>query len=435
MPQVAFKLKKITEGCVSITWLIPVPFVECLLEAIRSTSSEFFKEQKIETVTISGQECYPSLLTKYEDYLSSTPAIQAAMSDEMFVMPDNSWTPLDFYVTGHAISRSNCPWRLEFSDFAAADDDDDDNHGNNLLPLFDDEKFELFCKGCANYVGNRCRGYISYANFGGNDITSKSMQAFLNIPIHILQGMEWLLMDHNRLDGSACDLLAIIISSMSRLEGLQLSSNKIGIGGAVNVISALFGSALKQLWLQNTDIGVPDCEALCKQMKSSQSLEYLNIAKNHLSSESLDSILTGLSHISSLIELDISNSHFSMANIMVLASVLRDNSKFTLALLGLRDCQISNKGAVELAAALCTNSTLQTLYLDDNPIGVEGAFSISDMLQHNTSLEDLFLCDDSVGEVGVCQLIHALKHNRTLDQLWLPNKYLSETSDQRIFWL
>ena len=109
----------------------------------------------------------------------------------------------------------------------------------------------------------------------------------------------------------------------------------------------------------NTEIGVPDCEALCKQMKSSQSLEYLNVAKNHLSSESLDRILTGLSHIGSLIELDISNSHFSMANIMVLASVLMDSSKFTLALLGLRDCQICNKGAVELAvelaAALCTN--------------------------------------------------------------------------------
>ena len=36
-----------------------------------------------------------------------------------------------------------------------------------------------------------------------------------------------------------------------------------------------------------------------------------------------------------------------------------DSSKFTLGLLGLRDCQISNEGAVELAvelaAALCTN--------------------------------------------------------------------------------
>ena len=176
----------------------------------------------------------------------------------------------------------------------------------------------------------------------------------------------------NESQKSGWDLLANVIPSMSKLEGLQLSSNKIGIGGAVNVINALFGSPLKQLWLENTEIGVPDCETLCNLMKSSQSLEYFNIAKNHLSSESVDSILTGLSHISSLTELDISNSHFSIANMKVLASVLRDDSKFTLALLGLRDCQISNEGVFELAAALCTNSTLQTLYLDCNPIGVEG---------------------------------------------------------------
>ena len=42
--------------------------------------------------------------------------------------------------------------------------------------LFNDEKFEVFCKGCANPGGiDAGRGYISYANFGGSDITSKSM--------------------------------------------------------------------------------------------------------------------------------------------------------------------------------------------------------------------------------------------------------------------
>ena len=63
------------------------------------------------------------------------------------------------------------------------------------------------------------------------------------------------------------------------------------------------------------------------------------------------------------------------------------------------------------------------------------SFSMSNMLQHNTSLEDLFLCNESVGEEGVCHLIDTLKHNQTLDRLWLPKKYLSETSDQRVFWL
>ena len=36
-------------------------------------------------------------------------------SGEMEVRSHYSWTPLDYYVTGHVISHSNCPWRLDFS--------------------------------------------------------------------------------------------------------------------------------------------------------------------------------------------------------------------------------------------------------------------------------------------------------------------------------
>ena len=396
-------------------------------------------------------------------------------SDEIVVWSHYSWTPLDYYVTGHAISHSNCSWRLNF-----------------YSSSIDDEKFELFCEGCTAPGGTGCRGHISHANFLNNGFTSKSIQSFVNIPPHILQDMRELDLSANKLDGSACDLLAKVLPSMTRLEELRLNSNPIGSGGAVEVIKALCGSGVKQLELYNTGIGEPDCEALCELLKSSHSLQHLNINQNNLSSESVASIITGLSHNSFLTQLNISNSHFSMANVDSLASVLKDHSKCTLTELELQDCHISSEGAVELAAALCKNttlkdlnlsfnpigehvegvtavakmlvenktltklylwdchissegavelvaalcknSTLKCLDLDHNSIGVEGASSMSDMLQHNTSLEVLYLRDDSVGEEGVHQLINSLKHNQTLRQLVLPEKYKSETSDHRIWW-
>ena len=396
-------------------------------------------------------------------------------SDKMVVRSHYSWTPLDYYVTGHVISHSNCPWRLDF------------------YSSIDDEKFELFCQGCATPGETGCRGHISYADFSSNGLTSKSIQSFVNIPPHILQNMRVLDLIGNKLDGSACDLLAKAVPSMSRLEKLSLSGNPIGSGGAVEVINALCGSGVKQLLLWYTGIGEPDCEALCELLKSTHSLQHLDIQLNNLSSESVASIITGLSHNSSLTALNISTSHFSMANVDSLASVLKDHSKCTLTVLYLDDCHISSEGAVELAAALCKNTTLNDLdlirnpigehvegmtavakmlvenetltklYLEDcdissegavelaaalcknstlkhlnlsrNPIGVEGASSMSDMLQHNTSLEELYLDDDSVGEEGVHQLINSLKHNQTLKKLWLPEKYESETSDHRIRWL
>ena len=343
--------------------------------------------------------------------------IRTLGSDEIVVRSDYSWTPLDYYVTGHAISHSNCPWRLNF-----------------WRSSIDDEKFELFCQGCAASGGTKCRGHISYADFSGNDIASNRMLSFVNIPPHILHNMRVLHLERNKLDGTACDLLAKAVPSMSRLEDLWLFSNPVASGGAVEVITTLCGSGVNVLWLSTTGIGVPDCEALCELLKSSHSLQRLYIDHNSLSSDSAASIITGLSQNSSLTNLNISNSHFSTANVNSLASILRDQSKCTLTVLGLQDCHISGQGASELAAALCKNSFLKHLYLDDNPIGVEGASSMSDMLQHNTSLEQLWLCDGSVGEEGVHQLIKSLKHNQTLRTLRLPEKYKSETSDHRIIW-
>ena len=337
-------------------------------------------------------------------------------SDEMVVTPRYSWTPLDCYVTGYAISHSNCPWRLNF-------------HSS-----IDDEKFELFCQGCATPGRTGCRGHISCANLSINGLTSKSIKLFVNIPPHILQYMRELWLSTNKLDWSAYDLLAKVVPSMSRLEVLWLGDNPIGTGGPVEVIKALCGSGVKQLFLHSTGIREPDCEALCELLKSSDSLERLDIDQNNLSSESVASIITGLSHNSSLTVMYISNSHFSMANVDSLASVLEQHSTCALTGLILQDCHISSEGAVELAAALCKNSTLKCLNLDHNPIGVEGASSMSDMLQHNTSLKELNVRDDSIGEEGVHQLINSLKHNQTLRELLLPEKYKSETSDHRIRW-
>ena len=396
-------------------------------------------------------------------------------SHEMVVWSHYSWTPLDYYVTGHAISHSNCSFILAFG-------------GSSI----DDEKLELFCQGCAAHGGTGCWGHISHASFGGNDITPKGVCSFVNIPPHIVQNMRVLELNSNRLSGSACDLLAKTVPSMSNLEQLWLYENPIGSGNAVELIKALCGSRLKVLWLSNTDIGDPDCEALFELLKSNHLLQRLDIDQNNLSSESVASIITGLSHNSSLTCLDNSNSYFSLANVDSLASVLSNQSKCTLKKLVLQDCYITSGSAVELAAALCKNTTLDDLnlnhnpigehvegvtavakmlvenrtltwlqlqdchisrqgaselaaalyknltlnylFLDHNPIGVEGASSMSDMLRHNTSLGVLHLCDDSVGEEGVCHLIDSLRHNQTLCNLWLPKTFTSETSDHRIHW-
>ena len=68
LPGFALQLGEILEGSITITWLIPVPFVKALHEAFETTSSKFFVEQKIEVITIDGKVCYPSPARKPIDY-------------------------------------------------------------------------------------------------------------------------------------------------------------------------------------------------------------------------------------------------------------------------------------------------------------------------------------------------------------------------------
>ena len=325
-------------------------------------------------------------------------------SDEIYVSSHYSWTPLDYYVTGHAISHSKCSCTLDFRHFS-----------------IDDKKFELFCQGCAAPRRTGCRGHISCADFSGNDISSKSIQSFVNIPPHFLQYLRKLWLSDNKLAGSACDLLAKAVPSMTRLEELHLDGNPIGRGGGVEVIKALCGSQANKLLLCNTAIGEPDCEALCELLKSSHSLQHLVIHHNNLSSESVASIITGLSHNSSLTILNNSNSHFSMANVDRLASILKQHSKCTLTVLYLEDCHISSEGAVELAAALCKNTTLKHLNLSLNCIGdcVEGTTAVAKMSVQNKTLTMLYLRDCHISSEGAVELVTALCKNSTLKHLYL----------------
>ena len=234
--------------------------------------------------------------------------------DEMYVESHYTWTPLDYYVTGHAISHSNCPWRLK------------------LVSIIDDENFELFCLGCAAPGKTGCRGHISYVHISGSGITSKSIQSFVNIPTHILQDMRVLDLSNNKLDGSACDLLAKNIT----IKHLDLSNNPIGehMEGVISVAKMLVeNKTLTAFYLQ-------DC---------------------HISSEGA----------------------------VELAAALCKNS--TLKFLSLDHNPIGVEGASSMSDMLQRNTSLEYLYLCDDSVGEEGVHQLINSLKHNQTLRELWL--------------------------------------------
>ena len=302
------------------------------------------------------------------------------------------------------------------------------------LHHIDDEKMELFSKGCQTTTDCGC---ISSVEFGGNNITSEGIEHFVNIPQHIRQGIRTLELWVNKLDAHACDLLAKAVPEMPMLEELDLDNNPTI--GAATLIRSLYTSSVKSLHLKNTGIGEEDCVRLSELLKSNPHLEDLDVGGNNLSSESAEMITSGATHSSSLRILDMSDSQFSVAAEFNLASLLSDQYNCKLEELELRRCNISSEGVADLATALCKNTTLHTLDLDDNPIGQEGAAALAQMLPQNRTLQRITLRDcniigegvatvatclhtldlsrNPIGREGAAALAQMLPQNRTLESI------------------
>ena len=232
-------------------------------------------------------------------------------SDQMDVMSEYSWTPLDYYVTGHAISHSNCPWRLKFTSI-------------------DDENLELFCQGFNAPGETGCMGHISYVHISGSSITTKSIQSFVNLPTHIVQNMRVLDLSTNKLDGSACGLLA----KNNTIKHLDLSNNPIGENvegaisvakilvenktlttlhlhdcrisseGAVELVAALcMNTTLKFLSLDHNPIGLEGASSMSDMLRHNTSLEYLYLCDDSVGEEGVRQLINSLKHNQTLREL------------------------------------------------------------------------------------------------------------------------------------
>ena len=226
----------------------------------------------------------------------------------------------------------------------------------------------------------------------------------------------------NKLTPKTCKLLSKHTDLLQHLEYLDLDGNRtIGRGGAVNLITSLTKfSTIRELKLSDTGIGFEDCKALCELLASSIYAEVLNIGGNKFSPDSIQFIIDGLSHNTSLEKLYMYNSKFSSENILHLAQVLRVNTR--LKVLNIGKCNIQSGDSVHLAKALEENTTtqLQTLLLWGNPIGSEGAAAFTDMLATNKSLTELYMTYCSIeGEGAVC-LAKALEKNSTLREFDIP---------------
>ena len=330
-------------------------------------------------------------------------------SDCVCFVCDSELQPFDWYVLGYCIAHSSCDWKLELQEFRL-------------------ESAELFLKALHLH---QCQlsstGKIKEVWLSLSYIKWEFYPAAVNL---LVDSMPQLLVFHNLTHlglrghtSETCNLLSKHTDLLQNLECLDLSGNyTIGRGGAVNLITSLTNfSTIRELNLAYTGIGFEDCKALSELLATSKHIKVLSIGcsldyDRRLSSDSIQLIIDGLSHNTSLEKLNMSCSNFSSENVLHLASVLRVNTR--LKELNIGWCNIQSSDSVHLAKALEENTTtqLQTLVLWRNPIGSEGAVAFADMLATNKSLAKLNMTQCSIrGKDAVC-LAKAMEKNSSVTE-------------------
>ena len=312
-----------------------------------------------------------------------------------------SATTTDCFVAGYCLAHSNCTWNIDFISV-------------------DDVGVEFLSKGCNHELAvTDISSQIVAASFSFGSITADGVEHFLTIPNLLLQHIQHLSLVDNKLDRRACDVLAEGVQTMPCLETLNLGGNPlIGCGGAVQLVSSLHSSKLRELSMCDTGISDPDFECIARYIHSTTSLDSLDIGDNDISVESIDLLCKGLSANSSMRTLDMRYCHLTTSHSVCLGQLLRHPIHCKIEELDLSGCSMTSDG-VEVVSGLSHNHTLRELDLSENQIGSEGAVAVATMLKRNSSLERLRLAGCSIGSSGGVELGVALERNKTLRVLGL----------------
>jgi hypothetical protein len=181
--------------------------------------------------------------------------------------------------------------------------------------------------------------------------------------------------------------------------------------------------ALRELSLSNCFMGSAGARHLADGLSSKTCVvEKVDLSDNNLG-DAVGSFARVLSASQNLTSLDLRNNNIGDAGALELAVALRHNK--TLELLDLMSNDIGSDGTSALADALVANDALKDLSLRENSIGDDGATSIAEMLTRNQSIEKV--CIGGFGEKGLQAFATCLSSMNGLKTLEVTSRgYTSE---------
>ena len=247
--------------------------------------------------------------------------------------------------------------------------------------------------------------YLRKINISGFDLPTSELVILLN-NLHQVPRLSKLDLRHVGMENQECQSLASALKYVNKLRMLELSGNPLGHGISELAKHLHCVPHLKELHLDDTQMGEEEVTALAHSLKNVTQLSELDLSDNSLG-HGVSELVKHLHNVPHLKQLHLDDTQMGEEEVTALAHSLKNVTQ-------LSELYLSNNslghGVSELAKHLHNVPHLKYLYLDDTQMGEEEVTTFARALVYLPERISLNLTKNPLGR-GVAELIKCLRSN------------------------
>ena len=247
--------------------------------------------------------------------------------------------------------------------------------------------------------------YLRKINISGFDLPTSELVILLN-NLHQVPRLSKLDLRHVGMGNQECQSLASALKYVNKLRMLELSGNPLGHGISELAKHLHCVPHLKELHLDDTQMGEEEVTALAHSLKNVTQLSELDLSDNSLG-HGVRELVKHLHNVPHLKQLHLDDTQMGEEEVTALAHSLKNVTQ-------LSELYLSNNslghGVSELAKHLHNVPHLKYLYLDDTQMGEEEVTTFARALVYLPERISLNLTKNPLGR-GVAELIKCLRSN------------------------
>ena len=239
--------------------------------------------------------------------------------------------------------------------------------------------------------------------------------------LHSVPHLEKLRLDDTQMGEEEVTALALSLKNVTQLSELHLSNNPLGLGVTELAKHLHNVPHLKELHLDGTQMGEEEVTALALGLKNVTQLNELRLSNNPLG-HGISELAKHLHNAPRLKQLSLNNTQMGEEEVTALAHSLTNVTQ--LSELSLSSNPLVH-GISELAKHLHNAPHLKELSLSNTQMGEEEVTALARALVYLPKLGELYLNKNPLGR-GVPELIKCLRSGPRLSHLFLTNVQMTE---------